>query len=108
MKKIKELKESSTLNNSSMYDITQYFGLPGLIGERLYEIMGSEKNGVILESQFLSVMAKLYNSSIQEKELLIFRMYAAQQVRLRQRRNNKQKGYICIALTDCSCTSLIR
>jgi hypothetical protein len=55
--------------------LKQYFALPGLIGERLFEIMSKEKNGFIVEEDFIFMMSKMYSSSIQEKELLIFKMY---------------------------------
>lgn len=60
------------INKVSLLDYAQ---LPGVLGERLFNIMDTDKNGYLDQREFLTGLFRLYCSSFDEKIEFIFEIY---------------------------------
>jgi|TARA_B110000285_G_scaffold200990_1_gene235271 hypothetical protein len=60
------------INKVSLLDYAQ---LPGVLGERLFNVIDTDKNGYLDQREFLTGLFRLYCSSFDEKIDLIFEIY---------------------------------
>lgn len=52
-----------------------YAQLPGVLGERLFNVMDADDNGYLDQREFLTGLFRLYCSSFDEKAEFIFEIY---------------------------------
>ena len=52
-----------------------YFALPGILGERLFAVFDTKKNGVIDFEEFVNGLARYNRGSIQDKIDMLFELY---------------------------------
>mgnify|MGYP003318471111 FL=1 len=52
-----------------------YAQLPGVLGERFFHVMDSDKNDYLDQREFLTGLFRLYCSNFDEKVELIFEIY---------------------------------
>jgi Ca2+-binding EF-hand superfamily protein len=60
------------INKVSLLDYAQ---LPGVLGERFFDVMDSDSNGYLDQREFLTGLFRLYCSNFDEKTELIFEIY---------------------------------
>eukprot|EP01084_Bolivina_argentea_P029426 54648_1 len=79
----RDLAKRSPNDTVSKTTFLEYFGLPGILGDRLFAVFDTEKNEVISWDEFLTGLARYNKGSLQEKIDMLFEMYdmnAEQQV----------------------------
>lgn len=52
-----------------------YAQLPGILGDRLFNVMDADKNGYIDQGEFLFSLFRIYCSSFDEKSEFVFQIY---------------------------------
>jgi Ca2+-binding EF-hand superfamily protein len=55
--------------------LLDYAQLPGILGERLFNVMDADDNGYLDQREFLTGLFRLYCSSFDEKTEFIFEIY---------------------------------
>jgi Ca2+-binding EF-hand superfamily protein len=53
----------------------RFFSMPGMLGERLFQVFDRRQNGVIEWEEFVAGLADFCRGTMDEKILLLFRMY---------------------------------
>jgi len=70
-----DLAKRSPDKTMSKETFLQYFALPGILGERLFDVFDTKKNGVIDFEEFVNGLGRYNRGSLEEKIEMLFEMY---------------------------------
>eukprot|EP00485_Elphidium_margaritaceum_P004278 CAMPEP_0202696214 /NCGR_PEP_ID=MMETSP1385-20130828/9518_1 /ASSEMBLY_ACC=CAM_ASM_000861 /TAXON_ID=933848 /ORGANISM="Elphidium margaritaceum" /LENGTH=913 /DNA_ID=CAMNT_0049352331 /DNA_START=76 /DNA_END=2817 /DNA_ORIENTATION=- len=70
-----DLAKRSPDKTMSKETFLEYFSLPGILGERLFDVFDTKKNGVIDFEEFVNGLARYNRGSLEEKIAMLFEMY---------------------------------
>ena len=73
----KDLAQRSKEKSKGITKLTfsKYYGLPGIINDRLFEVFDKDKNGFLDPTEFLQGMVTLFSSNFEESVKFIFNFY---------------------------------
>ena len=73
----KDLAQRSKEKSKGITKLTfsKYYGLPGIINDRLFEVFDKNKNGFLDPTEFLQGMVTLFSSNFEESVKFIFNFY---------------------------------
>lgn len=72
----KDLAEQSDRRGKTIDKETflKYFPLPGVLGERLYDLFDADGSGAIDFHEFFMGLAIIYNGTVEERQRFLFNM----------------------------------
>ena len=66
--------DATSLKKIDKVTFLEYCGLPGIVGDRFYKQFQPDQNELISETTFVSVLEKVFLSSLESKMKLTFNM----------------------------------
>ncbi|ETO22970.1 asparagine rich protein [Reticulomyxa filosa] len=70
-----DLVKRSPDKNMSKEVFLDYFNLPGILGERLFDVFDTKKDGVINFDEFVTGLARYNRGTVEDKIDMLFEMY---------------------------------